>query len=282
MPELPEVETTRRGLARWLEGRVLADIQVRTDKLRFPLPPDLADRLAGSRVTKIDRRAKYLLVYLDNGYVLLAHLGMSGRFRIFPASDAAPTFGKHDHLVIITQDGAIVCFHDPRKFGVLDLVMESALDSHPLLRSLGPEPLADDFCARTLGASLAGKRTPIKAALLDQRVVAGLGNIYVSEALYHAGISPRRSSATIPGRRADRLVAAIRTVLKDAIAAGGSSLRDFQDTEGKLGYFQTRFAVYGREGRSCPRCPETGTKPCAIKRIVQSGRSSFYCPAQQR
>ena len=281
MPELPEVETIRRGLAPWLDGRVLTAVEARTPALRFPLPRDFAARLQGRRVLRLDRRAKFLLVYLDDGQVLIVHLGMSGRLRVIAPSDSEPD-ERHDHVVFQTDQGATIRYNDARRFGFMDLVDEAALATHPMLRPLGPEPLGNGFNAAVLAAALAGRRTPIKAALLDQRTVAGLGNIYACEALYWAGISPRRNAYTVGPRRAERLTAAIRRVLVAAIDAGGSSLRDFKDTDGQLGYFQANFAVYDRAGAPCPQCAEAGAIGCTVRRIVQSGRSTFYCPRRQR
>ncbi len=282
MPELPEVETTRQGLLVALEGQVLQSVEARVPALRFPLPVDLSDRLTGRQIVGIDRRAKYMLVELEDGQVLLVHLGMSGRMRVFPAGAARPAPDKHDHVIFRTEDGAEIRFNDARRFGAIDLLSADAVTSHRLLRDLGPEPLGNTFNGPALAASLRGRRTPIKAALLDQKTVAGLGNIYVCEALYYANLSPRRSAHTVQGGRAERLAQAIRQVLNDAIAAGGSSLRDFRHADGELGYFQTRFAVYGREGERCPRCAENGKSTGCIRRLVQSGRSTFYCPRWQR
>jgi formamidopyrimidine-DNA glycosylase len=282
MPELPEVETTRQGLLAALEGQILQSVEARVPALRFPLPPDLAARLTGRLVTGIERRAKYLLVKLEDGQVLLVHLGMSGRIRVFPAGAERTPPEKHDHVIFRTGDGAEIRFNDARRFGTMDLLAADAVSSHPLLRDLGPEPLGNTFNGPALAARLRGRRTPIKAALLDQKTVAGLGNIYVCEALYHANLSPRRGAYTVQGARAERLVQAIRQVLYDAIAAGGSSLRDFRHADGELGYFQTKFAVYGRESERCPRCAEEGKEAGCIRRLVQSGRSTFYCSRWQR
>ncbi|NKB49187.1 MAG: bifunctional DNA-formamidopyrimidine glycosylase/DNA-(apurinic or apyrimidinic site) lyase [Alphaproteobacteria bacterium] len=282
MPELPEVETTRQGLLVALEGQVLQDVEVRVPALRFPLPADMATRLAGRTVTGIDRRAKYMLVALDDGQVLLIHLGMSGRMRVFAAGADRPPLEKHDHVIFQTDSGAEIRFNDTRRFGAMDLMAADEINSHPLLRDLGPEPLGNEFSGPVLAARLEGRRTPIKAALLDQKVVAGLGNIYVCEALYHANLSPRRSAHTVQGVRAERLVQAIRDVLRQAIAAGGSSLRDFRHADGELGYFQHHFAVYGRESEPCPRCAATQKATGCIRRLVQSGRSTFYCSRWQR
>lgn len=280
MPELPEVETVCRGLAVPLEGRRLAAIEVRRPDLRFPLPEDLAARLLGRRVDRISRRAKYIRIFLDNGDVLVAHLGMSGRMTIDRAAEGPPP-GKHDHVIFITEDGDRVRFCDPRRFGYMDLIPGDALDSHPYFAGLGPEPLGNEFNAPWLAARLEGRRSPIKTALLDQQVVSGLGNIYVCEALYHAGISPKRLAANVGAARCEKLVPAIKQVLERAIAAGGSSLRDYVQATGELGYFQHDWAVYGREGEPCPGCP--GTDPaCRVSRITQSGRSSFYCTSRQR
>lgn len=290
MPELPEVETVVRGLRPALLDRRIARADLRRPDLRFPLPERFAERLTGRTVTELRRRAKYILATLDSGEVWLTHLGMTGRFTIDAPPDGRASAGQaghnsgwalgapHDHLVIETETGQRVTFNDARRFGYMDLLPPGAVETSRYLKDLGPEPLSDAFDAGHLGAALAGKRTPIKAALLDQKVVAGLGNIYVCEALWRAGISPRRSAHTIPGARARRLVPAIKTVLRAAIAAGGSSLRDYRQTSGELGYFQHAWDVYDREGDPCRRPACTGT----IRRVVQSGRSSFYCPAHQR
>lgn len=287
MPELPEVETVCRGLETALAGKRLSKVIQRRPDLRFPIPQGFADRLTGRRIEAIRRRAKYICISLDNGLVLLLHLGMSGRLMIRSGRPNVPP-QAHDHLVFQADDGSVVIFNDARRFGMVDLIDGADIAAHPWLRGLGPEPLADSFNAATLQAALAGKRTPIKTALLDQRIVAGLGNIYVCEALYYAGISPRRSAHTIGARRAARLVPAIKKVLREAIAKGGSSLRDYVQTSGELGYFQHDFAVYGKAGEPCPSCP-VNTAPAAgqiscngVKRIVQSGRSSFYCTREQR
>ncbi len=283
MPELPEVETVRRGLANVMEGRPLARVHVMRPDLRFPFPVGMAESLQGRVVTRLDRRAKFLLVHCDDGTVLIIHLGMSGRMLIEPAEERAAAgpdlvIGKHEHVIFEVGNGALVRFIDPRRFGMMDLAHEKTLHSHKMLVNLGPEPTGDDFTGPVLAARLKGKRTPIKSALLDQRVVAGLGNIYVCEALFMAGLSPRRLASTIQGRRADRLAQAIRQVLAAAIAAGGSTIRDHVAPSGEIGYFQHSFKVYGREGEKCPDCDCDG----AIRRLVQSGRSSFYCAARQR
>ncbi len=279
MPELPEVETVMRGLRARLEGRVIARARIGRPDLRWPLPPGLGQRLTGARVLGFRRRAKYILMRLDRGESLLVHLGMSGRMLIAPDSDAAPA--AHEHVTLTTDDGWRVGFVDPRRFGSMDLVPTHAEDAHRLLADLGPEPLDTGFDAAFLSGALRGRRTPIKAALLDQRMVAGLGNIYVCEALFRARVSPLRLADSVAGARAARLVPAIKTVLTEAIAAGGSSLRDYVRPDGELGYFQHAWRVYGREGERCADCP--GPPGCAgIARVTQSGRSSFYCPRLQR
>ena len=276
MPELPEVETVCRGLDPVLTGQVLARVlQLRLD-LRFPLPENFADRLTGRRVLGLRRRAKYILMDLEGGLSLIAHLGMSGRMQI---SERMPdSLETHDHIVFETAAGPTVRYNDARRFGMMDLWPTETLEVHPWLAALGPEPLSNAFSGPALAEALAGKRTPIKAALLDQRVVAGLGNIYVCEALFESGLSPRRLAATVQGGRAERLAASVKDVLGRAIAAGGSSLRDYRQADGELGYFQHSFSVYGREGEPCPGC----TCDKTVQRIVQSGRSTFFCPKRQR
>ena len=288
MPELPEVETVRRGLEPVMQGARFAVVEARRRDLRWPLPSDFAARLQGQAVTGLVRRAKYLLVDLSSGEVLLMHLGMSGSFRV--AHDCGQRTHErtqhltHDHVVFHMSNGARIAFNDPRRFGSMKLIRRAELEQEPLLRALGPEPLGNAFDAALLAGACAGKKTSLKAALSDQRVVAGLGNIYVCEALYRARLSPKRSAATIatrgggPNERAQALVEGIRAVLNDAIAAGGSSLRDHKRTDGELGLFQHHFAVYDREGRRCQRRGCGGT----IKRIVQGGRSTFFCPVCQR
>jgi formamidopyrimidine-DNA glycosylase len=280
MPELPEVETVVRGLRPRLEGRRLRRVLQRRADLRFPLPENFAARLEGRRVERLGRRAKYILAHLDDGQVLLCHLGMSGRLMV--ANGAGAPCDRHDHVILTTEDGDEIRFNDSRRFGVMDLVAEADLPTHRLLRDLGPEPLGIDFNGPALAARLAGRRTPIKAALMDQRVVAGLGNIYVCESLFFAGLSPRRQAYTVQGGRAERLAAAVREVLVRAIEAGGSSLRDYVQASGELGYFQHDWAVYGRAGAPCPGCvcnPEAGG---GIRRLVQSNRATFYCAMRQR
>jgi formamidopyrimidine-DNA glycosylase len=280
MPELPEVETVCRGLAAKLEGRRLRRVVQRRPDLRFPLPARFAARLQGRRIVRVDRRAKYILIHLDDDNVILGHLGMSGSMIV----GAAPMteFDRHDHVIFETDDGTAIRFNDARRFGFMDLVARRELDRHPLLEKLGPEPLSAEFDGATLAAALAGKKTSIKAALVDQHVVAGIGNIYASESLYRAGVSPRRLAKTVQGQRAERVAAAIKQVLVEAIAAGGSSLRDFVQTNGELGYFQHRWAVYEREGQPCPGCDCGAPAAGGIRRIVQTGRSTFFCPRRQR
>ncbi len=280
MPELPEVETVMRGLAARLEGRRIIQASLTRGDLRRAIPSGLAERLTGARVLGFRRRGKYILMRLSGGDSMLIHLGMSGRMAIRLQPAVEPDREKHEHLVMETEEGWRIGLIDPRRFGLLDLMPTAGEDAHGLLRGIGPEPLDEGFTAASLSASLAGKRTPIKAALLDQRIVAGLGNIYVSEALFRAGISPRRLAASVPGLRAARLVPAIKDTLTEAIAAGGSSLRDYVQPDGELGYFQHAWKVYGRAGMPCERCP--GPPGCAgIRRIVQSGRSTFFCPRSQ-
>ena len=291
MPELPEVETVRMGLQPVLEGRRFTRVETRRGDLRVPFPKDFAKRLSGRQVERLWRRAKYLLGDLDGGETLVVHLGMSGHMSVYAEGrerklgnylyEPAPGdagHGKHDHVVMETDAPALIVFTDHRRFGLMTLLKTAKLEQDPLFKGLGIEPLSDEFDATHLSGALKGKRTPIKAALLDQRVVAGLGNIYVCEALYRARLSPKRLAATVAGKRAPPLVAAIKAVLRDAIKAGGSSLRDHKRVDGELGYFQHHFAVYDREGERCPR------KGCKgkIKRIVQSGRSTFFCPACQK
>jgi formamidopyrimidine-DNA glycosylase len=283
VPELPEVETVRRGLAPVLVGRRIARVEARRPDLRFPLPEAFTTRLSGAVVHTLDRRAKYLLAGLDTGETLIAHLGMSGRFTIHPVADRRSTPGAfhhdasreeaHTHIVFETECGDRITYSDPRRFGFMDLVATSELAGHRSLRDLGPEPLGPDFGAGGLSRALNGSRQPIKAALLDQTIVAGLGNIYVCEALHRAGISPMRRAGRISATRIANLAEAIRLVLEEAILAGGSTLRDFADAQGELGYFQHSFRVYDRAGEGCPRAGCDGV----VLRRVQSGRSSYFC-----
>jgi formamidopyrimidine-DNA glycosylase len=280
MPELPEVETIVRGLEQRLVGRRFARVELNRADLRTKLPAGLKAKLEGKRIERVGRRAKYILIHCEGDSIVLAHLGMSGRL-VLHEPDGSWRRAKHDHVVFTLDDGTILSFNDARRFGMLDHVAAAGLDRHKLLRHLGPEPLGNEFNGPTLARLLKGKKTSIKAALLDQRVVAGLGNIYVSESLYWAGISPRRLAGTIKGARAEALARAVRDTLTRAIAAGGSSLRDYVQTSGELGYFQHHWAVYAKEGEPCPKCGATAT--CGgIKRIVQNARSTFYCPRYQR
>jgi formamidopyrimidine-DNA glycosylase len=290
MPELPEVETVRRGLQPVMEGSKIVSAEARRKDLRFPFQKDFVARLKGQTVTGLGRRAKYLMADLGSGDVLLMHLGMSGSFRIQKEKDAQTPGqfhnprgknGAHDHVVFHLSSGAAVIFNDPRRFGYMKIIARNDLDDEPLLRGLGPEPLGNEFDAAMLAASCEGKATSLKAALLDQRVVAGLGNIYVCEALYRAHLSPKRQASTLADRKgaptdhARRLVDAIHTVLNQAIKAGGSSLRDHRQTDGELGYFQHHFLVYDREGQKCG-CGGV------VKRFTQNGRSTFWCPKCQK
>ncbi len=283
MPELPEVETVRRGLSPAMEGVVIAQADVNRPDLRWPFPERMAERLTGQRVDRLRRRSKYILADLCGGETLLIHLGMSGRMTV--SGDPLGQFvhdhpmpEKHDHVVFHMANGARVTFNDPRRFGAMDLLPTATAEQHKLLSVLGPEPLGNDFHEQHLIEAFQGKNTPVKSALLDQGIVAGLGNIYVCEALYRARVSPRRKAGQISAARVAALVPIIRKVLQDAIDAGGSSLRDFRQADGELGYFQHSFDVYGREGAVC----RTDGCGALIKRITQSGRSSFYCAQCQR
>ena len=293
MPELPEVETVRRGLEPVMDGARFSKVEARREDLRWPLPPGFTGQLEGKTVKGLGRRGKYLLLDLSSGDVLMMHLGMSGSFHVFHGGAEKNTARyhherakhvKHDHVVFHMSNGAIVTFNDPRRFGFMKMTPREQLDAHPLMQAMGLEPLGNEFDAAMLARACKGKKTSLKAALSDQKVVAGLGNIYVCEALHRARISPKRTAATIatksgaPNERAAKLVDAIKAVLQDAIAAGGSSLRDHKRTDGELGAFQHNFRVYGREGKPCV------TRGCKgkVKRIVQVGRSTFYCPTCQK
>jgi len=297
MPELPEVETVRRGLARAMLGRRFREVKLNRQDLRFPLPQDFAARLKGRTVEAIDRRGKYIIAALSDGERLLMHLGMSGRFTIFHSRGKAGNLGEfyleertgpggrgiHDHVVFVLDDGTRIVYTDPRRFGVMDLVPAAELASHRLMRQLGVEPLGAGFTPRYLARVFAGRAAPLKAALLDQKLVAGLGNIYVCEALFRSGLSPTRRAGTLvknrkPDPRLGKLVREIRSVLKRAIAAGGSTLRDYAGADGAAGAYQHRFSVYDRRGKPCLRRGCSGT----VRRLVQSGRSTFYCPVCQR
>lgn len=287
MPELPEVETVRRGLAPALEGRVLTQVEARRPDLRFPLPDRFVQRLTGARVLRLGRRAKYLLADLDTGETLISHLGMSGRFTILADGGAAkpgdfyfaaPPDPTHTHIVLETDASVRVEYNDPRRFGFMDIVETAALESSKHFAGMGPEPLSNAFSPAHLEHAFANKKQNVKATLLDQRTVAGLGNIYVCEALHRSAISPTRAAGRIGAKRLPALTAAIRDVLSEAIVSGGSTLRDYAAADGALGYFQHAFKVYDREGEACPTPACTGV----IKRIVQSGRSTFFCPRCQR
>ncbi|WP_158813530.1 bifunctional DNA-formamidopyrimidine glycosylase/DNA-(apurinic or apyrimidinic site) lyase [Methylocapsa sp. S129] len=292
MPEMPEVETVRLGLAPVLVNEKIDAIEQRRANLRFPFPERFVERLVGRRVESLSRRAKYILGALDSGETLIMHLGMSGSFRIEREDEETPgafhfersKIAAHDHVVFHLASGARITYNDPRRFGFMQLARTDKLAAHPLFSRLGVEPLGSDFDSSVLARLFVGRKSPLKSALLDQSLVAGLGNIYVCEALHRAGLSPLHEAAAIAGpggrptAKAKRLAAAIRAVLEEAVAAGGSTLRDHRQTDGALGYFQHSFLVYGKEGAACRRAPCAGT----IVRVVQSGRSTFYCPACQR
>jgi formamidopyrimidine-DNA glycosylase len=287
VPELPEVETVRRGLAPVLVGARLSRVEARRADLRFPFPERFVERLTGARVARLERRAKYLLAVLETGETLVCHLGMSGRFIILDGRNhdqpgayyyAAPPDPAHTHVVIETQAGVRIDYNDPRRFGYMDLIATDAVMEHPFFKGLGPEPLSEAFNPAQLHAKLHGRTQAIKAALLDQRIVAGLGNIYVCEALFRARVAPGRKAGGLSRARVESLVDAAKQVLAEAIEAGGSSLRDFSAADGALGYFQHRFQVYDREGQACPRAGCPGT----INRRTQAGRSTFYCATCQR
>jgi len=291
LPELPEVETVRVGLRPVVEGHTFTDVETRRGDLRIAFPSDFARRLTGRKVTRLWRRAKYLMAELDSGETFVIHLGMSGRIAVYadgrerklgtfvyPAAPPDAGEGKHDHVVLQTDAPARIVFTDHRRFGLMTLIDTERVGEHRLFKGLGVEPLSDEFDVSYLVKALNGKKTPIKSALLDQRVIAGLGNIYVGEALFRSGISPKRLAKSLTPARIAQLVREIKAVLKEAIAAGGSSLRDHRRTDGEMGYFQKTFFAYDREGAPC------ATKGCKgkIRRIVQAGRSTFYCPTCQR
>jgi formamidopyrimidine-DNA glycosylase len=297
MPELPEVETVMRGLLPVLIGHSIVGVELRRSGLRFPFPVDFAARLKGRKVLGLQRRAKYILVNLDDGHTLLVHLGMTGRFTVLGNKSLPQNLGEfyfeqgavdagsglHDHVVFTLDNGIRIVYTDHRRFGVMDLLHESELASHKLLKDIGVEPLGNEFSGQYLASSFEKKAAPLKSALLDQRIIAGLGNIYVSEVLYRSRLSPKRKAGTLVrkkthDRRLDELVRHVRDILSEAISAGGSTLRDFSSTDGSEGVFQQRFAVYDRAGEKCqtPGCRGI------IRRIVQSGRSTFYCPSCQK
>ena len=283
MPELPEVETVRRGLMPAILGQIIFMAEVNRPDLRWPFPKNMAKRLTGARVTALRRRSKYILMDLDRGETLIIHLGMSGRmlisgFQLGNFFTEHPAAEKHDHVVFHMENGARVTFNDARRFGAMDLATTAEVENHKFLTSLGPEPLGNSFNEGYLKGALTGKNTPIKTALLDQRIIAGLGNIYVCEVLYRSKILPTQKAATLSKLAIGKIVPTIREVLEEAILAGGSSLKDYRQTGGELGYFQHNFQVYGREGETCKEKVCKGT----IKRITQAGRSSFFCPQCQR
>ncbi len=277
MPELPEVETTVRGLRPLLQGRTVENINIYRKKLRFPLPRGLARSVCHARITSITRRAKYILIHLDNQHTLLVHLGMSGRLtKVLPNA----TREKHDHIILTLDNGARLAFNDPRRFGMVDVMPTPDQARHKMLQALGPEPLGRDLTPAVLAHRLHGKTATIKALLLDQRIIAGLGNIYVSEALFWSGIDPTRAGGTLTLAEIKKLLPSIRKVLNAAIKAGGTSMRNYVQADGKLGFFQDRFAVYDRAGQPCPGCTCKGKKP--VKRLVQGGRATFVCTTKQR
>lgn len=281
MPELPEVETVRRGLSPAMQGARIDRLEVNRADLRFPFPERFQERVQGTTITHMGRQAKFLVTELSSGEALIMHLGMSGRFTVNATTTAEfhhdpGTNPAHDHVVFHMSNGATVTYNDPRRFGFMELWPMADIDAYPRIKHLGPEPLSNRFSAAYLNEALRGKAAPIKAVLLDQAVIAGLGNIYVCEALFRAGISPRRKAASVAGKRAERLAPAINEVIAEAIAAGGSSISDFASASGELGYFQKNFSVYDREGEACDTCG------AAVQRIVQSGRSTFFCSTCQR
>ena len=274
MPELPEVETVRRGLQPVLEGQKLTSVVLRRSGLRIPFPKDFAKKLTGKTISHLTRRAKYLLMHIEGGEVVIIHLGMSGHMTILDKSTTKP--GKHDHVDFCTLNNIIVRFNDPRRFGLMTLATEKGLETHKFFKNIGPDPLANSFNNITLADALAGRKTSIKVALLDQKTVGGLGNIYVSESLFRSGLSPIRMAYSISMVEVDKLAKCIREVLIEALKAGGSSLNDHVKPNGKLGYFQNNFRVYSKEGETCSRCLKA-----QIRKIKQSGRSTFYCPICQ-
>ena len=279
MPELPEVEIVCRGLDPVMRGRIIQSVETRRSDLRKPFPRGLSRDLDGARVERISRRAKYILIHTDMDFVLVIHLGMSGRLIVEKAGYKPKA---HDHMLIHMQGGNIIVFNDPRRFGIVDLIAKDGLDSHALFGHLGLEPLSNQFSGPVLSALLNGKKTSIKTAIMDQRIVVGVGNIYASESLFLAGISPSRRAGAVQGDKADQLVLAIRKVLSKAIRNGGSTLRDYRNTKGEHGNAQEHFAVYDRRGKACPGCTCDIGKTKGIKKIVQGGRSTFYCPRKQK
>ncbi|MAV88352.1 MAG: DNA-formamidopyrimidine glycosylase [Rhodospirillaceae bacterium] len=275
MPELPEVETVKRSLVPHLENTVLSSVITRRKGLRIPFPEQFCQKLSGKKIINITRRGKYLLIYLEKDLVLIIHLGMSGHIRVLQKNIPVPS--KHDHIDFVTQNGVTIRYNDPRRFGIVTLAKRETIGSHKLLRNIGPEPLSNSFNAVVLMKKLNGRNIAIKCALLDQKIVAGLGNIYVSESLFRSGISPKRLSKNISFKKAEKLVKMIRIVLTDAINAGGSTLNDHRRPDGKLGYFQYQFLVYGKNGELCGYCEKA-----KIQKIIQAGRSTFFCSNCQR
>ena len=284
MPELPEVETVRKGLAKQLLGGAIENIDLRREGLRFPFPQELKERLEGSVIVSIDRRAKYLLIRMDSGFVWLVHLGMTGKFTLYHPNEKPSEFAKHDHVIVSMKDGTVATYNDPRRFGYMDLIKPDEEWTNRHLARLGCEPLSDDFDTANLCDKLKGKKNPIKIALLDQRIVAGLGNIYVCEILHRAGVSPRRLSSSIAGKNgkstkmAIKIVDETKQVLREAIEAGGSTISDFATVDGDIGYITHSFTVYGRDGEDCSKTNCVGI----VSKIVQGGRSTFFCSKCQR
>jgi len=281
MPELPEVETIRRGLAPVMEGAAFARVDLRRADLRKPFPKDFVKRLEGARIVKAGRRSKYLIIETEND-TLIWHLGMSGQVRIYAPGDTVAPVGKHDHVQFDLDNGAVIVFTDPRRFGLMDVCKSEEFADHPLIRAIGPEPLGNAFSGPVLAGALKGKKVAIKQAIMDARLVCGVGNIYASESLFRAGISPKRAAGTVQAGRAEKLAVAIKAILTEAIAAGGSTLKDHRTTDGGLGYFQHNFAVYDRAGQACPGCDCDVSKTGGIQRLEQGGRSTYYCPRKQR
>lgn len=281
MPELPEVETVRQGLLPAMKNKVIENVTLNRMDLRVSIDSNFKKLTDGQQIQNIIRRGKYILAFLDSGHGFVLHLGMSGRVNIYEDRDGYEP-AKHDHVIWDMDDGGRIVFNDPRRFGMLYLTTEQNWQDEPPFNKMGPEPLSNSFSGRVLAEALKNKRSPIKTALLDQRVVSGVGNIYACEALYDSGIHPERASNSLSENETTRLAGAVRDVLQRAIAAGGSTLKDYAKTDGSLGYFQYSFSVYDREGHSCPSCDCDKIKTCAIKRIVQSGRSTFYCPQKQK
>ena len=279
MPELPEVETVCRELEKVAVGRSIEKATVLSTKIRIAVPENLPRKLKGKRIIAVNRRAKYILIHLDNGHILVIHLGMSGRIRI--EEKAQRTTVKHDHLTLSLSDGTSFSFNDPRRFGLIAYLKETEMATHTLFAHLGPEPLEPVFSGKFLDRELAKRKTPVKIAIMDQELVVGVGNIYASEALFEAGILPGTTASKVGPERASRLVKAIRLVLKKAIKAGGSTLKDYRRTNGELGYFQHQFSVYDREGKACGKCTCDPALTGGVQKITQGGRSTFYCPRKQ-